>query len=562
MKETVNFINHSGFWGDSHFALPHIFKSNEEFDYLVGDYLSEVTMGLLAKMKKYHQPGYIGDYFHQVEPFLSLINDRKIKCISNAGGLNPKGLADLFQNKINELGLSLKVASVSGDELSSEQLGRHAYLGASAIVKALKEEADIIITGRVVDSALVLAPLIYEFNWRDDQYDLLAQGALAGHLIECGTQLNGGNATEYRSYNLENTSYPKAEVYNTGEIYLSSIKGMSGGPTFSTVCEQLIYEIGDPSAYLLPDVICDFTDVRVEEEGDHIKVSGAKGKAPLKNLKTLEAVESGYRLITHFVMVGEDSREKATLIYHNILKRVEKFTNYQFEDYRVEILGSEDTYGNPRSSAKESREVVAVLNIKHVSKEALEFVANEIAPSALSMCPGMISLLGGRKKPTPIIQMISGTVDREELELSVLIQDKVHNIKDQKSTYTNSLPEKNVWNKHRMIQQDFRCLKLKRLAFARSGDKGSDANIGIIAKDLEKYELLKKRLTPDLIKEYFNFSGQIELYLLPGIGGINILLYGILDGGGLSSLKVDSQGKGLASQILEMEIPLDEQDEK
>ncbi len=556
MKNNINIINHSGFWGDSDFALESIFSSGESFDYLVSDYLSEVTLGLLEKLKKI-RPGYIEDFITHVNPFLKTISDKKIKVITNAGANDPQGLATKLREIIQQNNLSLTVMTITGDKINDTT---HAYLGAFPIAEALKKGADIIITGRVVDSAVCLAPMIYEFSWNEDNFDLLAQGSLGGHLIECGTQVCGGNFSQYHELDLTFTSYPLLNVTMDGKLTLKKLPNMTGLVNRYTVAEQLVYEIGDPGNYLLPDVICDFSHVVIEQKKDSVEITGAKGFAPPTTFKTLMNKSEFYKLSAPFVLVGADVNEKAKRVCDNILKRCERFYGSTVEQYHLELLGSESTYGYGAKSNL-TREVVAVFSAKSKDKKLLEIIAKEIAPSALSMVPGMISLLGGRAKVVPLMSLESGTVSRDQVSIMISDEKNTFNFDEKLAQFSNEFKSSKPLVFEKEIHQDFRCIKLYKLAVARSGDKGNHANIGLVAKNADSYELLKKRLTNKVVAHYFNHQGKIEIFDLPGIQGLNIMLYDFLEGGGLSSLRVDSQGKGLGQQILDLEIPLREDDE-
>ena len=276
----------SGFWGDTDIAAPQIIEKGN-VDYLVCDYLSEVTMSILSGAKlKSGEYGYAKDFINHVGPLLKTIKQNKIKVISNAGGVNLDACKKALSNKAKKENINLKIITVEGDDLSGIQkdlqkmsikeidsgkplpenlLSINAYLGAPGIKRALDQGADIVITGRCVDSALALGPLMYEFNWKENEYDLLASGSLAGHIIECGAQSTGGNFTDWEIIdNFEDIGFPIVEVEENGEFIVTKPEGTGGIVNFGTIAEQLLYEIGDPGAYILPDVICDFTNVNIK----------------------------------------------------------------------------------------------------------------------------------------------------------------------------------------------------------------------------------------------------------------------------------------------------------
>ena len=337
----------SAFWGDTSTAVSQLVEKGK-LDYLVLDFLAEVTMSILAGAKmKNPEMGYATDFVHQMVPQLKKIKDENIKIISNAGGINLDACRNILEEKAKESGVDLKIAVVHGDNLieaapkfremdmtdmeSGESfpqtcLSINAYLGAPGIVKALKHGADIVITGRCVDSAMVLAPLIQEFNWSDTDYNLLASGSLAGHIIECGAQCTGGNFTDWKQIQrFDDIGFPIIEVESNGEFTVSKPEDTGGMVSFGTIAEQLLYEIGNPSEYLLPDVVCDFSNVSIEEqENDLVFVKGAKGYPPTDTFKVLATYMHGYRVTGTLVIGGMEAKEKGTIIADAIIKNMSR----------------------------------------------------------------------------------------------------------------------------------------------------------------------------------------------------------------------------------------------
>ena len=289
----------SAFWGDTSTAFPQL-VSKGNCDYIVFDFLAEVTMSILAgaKLKK-KELGHATDFVKMISPYLKEIKEKGIKIISNAGGINLHSCQEAIKKICQEAGIDLSIGIVEGDNLIGEKelldkgnfkeidslkplpdnlLSVNAYLGAPGISKALKEGADIVVTGRIVDSALALGPLVYEFNWDYSDFDLLASGSLAGHIIECGAHATGGNFTDWETVSgFENMGFPIVEVSSNGDFIVSKPEGTGGVVSKGSVCEQLLYEIGNPGAYILPDVICDFRNVSVTElETNKVLVKGAK----------------------------------------------------------------------------------------------------------------------------------------------------------------------------------------------------------------------------------------------------------------------------------------------
>ena len=291
----------SGFWGDTSTAAKQLVDKGK-IDYLVFDFLAEVTMSILARAKmKNSKMGYATDFINQISPLIETIKNNNIKVISNAGGINPIECKNVLEKIAEESKISLNIATVIGDDLTPKipklksleivemednsklpesYLSVNAYLGAPGIVEALNRGADIVITGRCVDSALVLAPLMHEYKWTDSNYNLLASGSLAGHIIECGAQCTGGNFTDWKTVKrFDDMGFPIVEVKENGDFFVTKPENTGGIINFGTVAEQLLYEIGNPSEYFLPDVVCDFTQVTIKEVGQNkVLVTAPKRK--------------------------------------------------------------------------------------------------------------------------------------------------------------------------------------------------------------------------------------------------------------------------------------------
>ena len=325
----------SGFWGDSRLG-PEQLVRHGGIDYLVFDYLAELTMSILAgaRMKK-PEEGYATDFVTvALRSVLKQAVERRIRIVSNAGGVNPKGCAAAVQALANELGVQVRVAVVEGDDVlpladamrqegavdmsNGESLPRrlvtaNAYLGALPIARALEAGADIVITGRCVDSAVTLGPLMHEFGWNNDDYDRLASGSLAGHIIECGCQATGGLHTDWeRVPDWADIGYPIVECSADGDFVVTKPPGTGGLVTPGTLGEQLLYEIGDPANYLLPDVTCDFRAVHLEQVGQHrVRVTGARGRPPTNTYKVSATAQAGFKVSGQLTIVGIDAPGKA-----------------------------------------------------------------------------------------------------------------------------------------------------------------------------------------------------------------------------------------------------------
>ncbi|MDO7199273.1 acyclic terpene utilization AtuA family protein [Acinetobacter pittii] len=575
----------SGFWGDTNtaaFQLVHL----TDINYLVFDYLSEITMSIMAKAKMVEpKHGYALDFVSRVmAPLLKKIAEKKIKVISNAGGVNPLACRDALQKIIKEYGLDLKVAVVLGDDLlpKHEQLksqniqemfsgealpeqvaSSNAYLGAVAIRDALDLGADIVITGRVVDSAVVLAPLLHEYQWSLDDYDKLAQGSLAGHVIECGAQCTGGNFTDWRLVQgFDNMGFPVVEVSEDGSFVVTKPQGTGGLVSTATVAEQIVYEIGNPQAYLLPDVIADFNQVHLEQVGEHrVRVTGAKGQAPTAQYKVSATYPDGYRVLVSFLIAGREAPQKAQVIADAILAKCERVLAMRsvpsFSEKSVEILGIESTYGK-HAQTLNSREVVVKIAVKHMFKEACIFFASEIAQASTGTAPALAGIVGGRPKASPVIKLFSFLIDKDQVNVEIDFEGKRYLVEVPQRISTEQLPTLKA-GENAIYQGDEIEVPLIEIAHARSGDKGNHSNIGVIARKAEYLPWIRAALTEETVASYMQHvldaeKGRVIRYELPGLNALNFMLENALGGGGVASLRIDPQGKAFAQQLLDMPV--------
>ncbi|RKG35899.1 acyclic terpene utilization AtuA family protein [Acinetobacter rongchengensis] len=577
----------SGFWGDTNtaaFQLVHM----AQIDYLVFDYLSEITMSIMAKaMMVEPSHGYALDFVSRVmSPLIGKIAEKKIKVISNAGGVNPLACRDALQKLIDEKGLSLKVAVVLGDNLlpqhaelvkqdlkemfnasplPAQVASSNAYLGAVAIRDALDLGADIVITGRVVDSAVVLAPLLHEYQWSLNDYDKLAQGSLAGHVIECGAQCTGGNFTDWRLVQgFDNMGFPIVEVGEDGSFVVTKPQGTGGLVSTATVAEQIVYEIGHPQAYLLPDVTADFSQVHLEQVGENrVKVTGATGRAPTQQYKVSATYSDGYRVLVSFLIAGREASEKAQVIADAILTKCERVLALRsvppFSEKSVEILGIESTYG-AHTRIKESREVVVKIAVKHPFKEACMFFASEIAQASTGMAPALAGIVGGRPKASAVVKLFSFLIDKDQLKIEVDFAGQRYPVQIPTGSVAQDIVDHPV-GEVAMYQGDEVEVPLVDIAHARSGDKGNHSNIGVIARKAEYLPWIRAALTEANVAEYMQHvldpdQSKVIRYELPAMNALNFMLENALGGGGIASLRIDPQGKAFAQQLLDMPVKI------
>lgn len=575
----------SGFWGDTNtaaFQLVHL----SDIDYLVFDYLSEITMSIMAKaMMTDPNHGYALDFVSRVmSPLINKIAEKKIKVISNAGGVNPLACRDALQKIIDEKGLDLKVAVVLGDDVlpkhtelqqknikemfNGEPLPVHvassnAYLGAVAIRDALDLGADIVITGRVVDSAVVLAPLLHEYKWSLDDYDKLAQGSLAGHVIECGAQCTGGNFTDWRLVQgFDNMGFPIVEVSADSSFVVTKPQGTGGLVSTATVAEQIVYEIGNPQAYLLPDVTADFSQVYLEQVGDdRVKVTGATGRAPTQQYKVSATYADGYRVLVSFLIAGREAPEKAQTIANAIINKCERVLALRsvppFTEKSIEILGIESTYGS-HTRIKESREVVVKIAVKHMFKEACMFFASEIAQASTGMAPALAGIVGGRPKASAVVKLFSFLIDKDQIKVEVDFAGQRHPVEIPTGSVTQNFAP-HPTGEVATYKGDEIEVPLIEIAHARSGDKGNHSNIGVIARKAEYLPWIRAALTESNVSDYMQHvidpeKSKVIRYELPAMNALNFILENALGGGGIASLRIDPQGKAFAQQLLDMPV--------
>lgn len=586
-KDVVRIGGGSGFWGDSVDGLRQLVEAGN-LDFLVGDYLSEVTMSLLARARmKDPDAGYTPDFVEAVAPMLPSIVRQGIRIVVNAGGINPHGCRVALEKAAHEAGLSLKVAVVEGDDLMprleqirdtaptemfsgatfpAKPLSMNAYLGARPIAEALAAGAQIVLTGRCADSALVLGPLMYEFGWRDTDYDKLSAGSLAGHLIECGAQCTGGVFTDWDQVpGWDDMGYPIAVCRADGSIVITKPEGTGGLVTPASVCEQMLYEIGDPSAYLTPDVSCDWTGVTFEQVGAHcVEVRGAKGRAPTTNYKVSATYGDGFRSIATLMIAGFDAARKARRQGEAIIDRARRLIGRKgwpdFDESSVEVLGAEHTYGLA-SRASEAREVILKVGVRHAHRQALEIFSREWAGCVTAMSQGTTGFVGGRPAVSPVVRLFSFLIDKADVPVVVRldraeIAPSIHPgealAAAGRARSVSSADPAPLQSTGAHATE----VPLRRLAWGRSGDKGNASNIGLIARHPAYVDLIRTQVTPHRVAEYFAHyvQGEVVRWELPASNAFNFLLKDALGGGGMASLRMDALGKAYAQMLLDLPV--------
>ncbi len=578
----------SGAWGDSPMGLSQLLDT--DVDYLMMDYLAEVTMSLLARARlRDRDAGYPPDFVSYLKPHLATVAERGIKIVSNAGGVNPQACKRALERLAAEVGIPLRVAVVEGDDLMPNidalrrdgttewisgqplpavLLTANAYLGALPIRAALDAGADIVVTGRCVDSALALGILMHEFGWSDESFDLLSTGSLVGHLLECGPQVTGGVFTDWEDVpDWHNIGYPIAECRADGRFTITKPPGTGGLVTPATVAEQVLYEIGDPTAYLLPDVSADFSHVRLSREGpDRVAVSGATGGAPTDRYKVSATYQDGHRATAMISIVGLDAVRKAERTAEALLARAgmqfERRALSGFSAVHVEVVGAESAYGS-ESRARMSREVILRLSVEHSDLLALKLFAAEIGSVGLSFAQGTTGLIGGRPKAVAVVRLFTFLIDKSRVAAPrVQVGDALAfevDLPPTRAARTNGPTASSAGTLNRTPPAD-ECVTvpLLRVAHARSGDKGDSSNIAVYCRRPEYMDHLREVLTAEAIGAHFAglTEGSVVRYEAPGLAAFNFLLDRALGGGGMASMRLDAQGKAYGQRALEMLIPV------
>jgi hypothetical protein len=579
----------AGFWGDTESAAPQLIEHGT-LDYLVFDYLAEITMSIMASARvRGEGGGFATDFVTRVmRRCLKDALERGVRIVTNAGGVNPLACREALLALARELGVAPKIAVVLGDDLLPQRaelaqsgvteistgeplpsvlLSANAYLGAKPIVDALARGAEIVITGRVVDSALVLGPLLHEFGWRYDDFDRLAQGSLAGHIIECGAQCTGGLFTDWqRVPGYDDMGYPIVECAADGSFVVTKPERTGGLVTPAVVYEQLVYEIGDPRAYVLPDVVCDFSEVRAEQLGpDRVRVSGARGLPPTPSYKVSATYPDGYKVAVAILLAGEEAAQKAARVARALVDKIERLILARglasFRALQIDVLGAESTYGpHARAGAQHTREVVVRIAVSHEDRDALKLFTRELPQAGTSMAPGFASMIGGQPQPASMVRLFSFLIDKARVRAELDLDGERHEVLAPEIATAPLAPSPAREPAYEPVQSEYH-VPLIALAHGRSGDKGNHSNIGILAREPRFVPLIGAALSAEAVAGYFAHvldpvRGKVTRYALPGCNGWNFLLENSLGGGGVASLRADPQGKAHAQQLLAFEIPV------
>jgi hypothetical protein len=596
--KSVRIGNAQAFWGDRADAAAEMLALEPDLDYLTLDYLAEVSMSILA-MQRERDPsaGFAQDFVEVVRslaPYWTA--GGQCRLIANAGGLNPRGCAEACKKALEEAGCRpLRIGVVTGDdvleivqqnpdrattgdfrnldtgvpiaEIRDRLVTANAYLGAQPIVEALAAGADIVITGRVADPALTVAPCVHHFNWKDADLNQLGGATVAGHLIECGTQITGGISTDWLEMpDVAHIGFPIVEVLEDGICIVTKPRGTGGAVTEMTVKEQLLYEIGDPAHYLSPDVAVSFLSLSVEDLGDdRVRVSGAKGKPRPESYKVSATYRDGFRSAGTLTIVGRDAVTKARQCGEIVLQRV-RDAGFELRDSVIERLGSGDATSRviqPADSESEAfGEVVLRVAIESDTREAAECFSRELMPCITAGPQGTTGYAEGRPRVHPVFRYWPCLIAREAVAPQVEMLITVSNIAGSPPVTARGVvvpPSKgqNI-SAARTVRKSPTGTQtpthLYHIACARSGDKGSSVNVGVISRSEDWWPFLQTWLTSERVAEFFSPLGikDVDRYELSNLRAINFLIHDALNG-----LRTDAQGKAFGQTLLEMRLPED-----
>ena len=572
MTETIKIANCSGFYGDKLGAAKDMVDGGP-IDVLTGDYLAELTMTILYNQRaKKPDAGYVGTFLKQVREVLASCMEKNIKIVTNAGGLNPSGMATAVKEIAKELGLDVKVAYIDGDDLmprltdlqeKGEQFENidtqqkladgnkppvtaNAYLGAWGIKTALDMGADVVICPRVTDAAVVIGPAAWKFNWRRQDYDALAGALAAGHIIECGAQATGGNYAFFQEVpSFHNMGYPIAEIEANGNFTITKHPGTGGLVSVGTVKAQLLYEISSP-AYLNPDVIAHFDTMSIEQQGDdRVYVSGCRGSSPPPTHKVCINTAGGFRNSMEMLLTGLDIEAKATVFTDTLFQSVGG--REQFDDVSIQLIR------NDKEDPETNEEAYARLRIDVKSTDPAlvgRIFSAKVIELALASYPGFSSSSAG--SGGAYISYWPALVDSKHITETVHINGETIDVQP-----TNQLGLDPIYYQQLPVKiPEYPAGETVRIPFGRlfgtrSGDKGGNANVGIWAKTPEAFGFLHDYLTVDKFRELLpdTTEFEIERFDLPNLYALNFYIHGILGEGVSSSVRIDGQAKTMGEYL-------------
>jgi len=580
MPDTIRIANAGGYWGDD---LAQFQRQLElgPVDFVTLDFLAEITMSIMQKQRaRDPRAGYARDFVAQVERALPRLAETGARVITNAGGVNPLACRAALLEVGQLHNQPLEVAAIAGDDLMG-RLGElnasgasldnmedgaafaairdrvssaNAYYGAWPLVEALATGAQIVVAGRCTDTGITLAPMIHAFGWAPDDWDRLAAGIVAGHIVECGAQSTGGNFTDWRNVrDWPRIGYPVLEAFADGSFIVTKHPGTGGAVTVRTVKEQLVYEMGDPRSYITPDVVADFASARLEQAGrDRVRVWGVRGRPAPSMLKVSASYFDGWKASGSLIISAPDAVAKARAFAELFWQRL----GVAFAATHVELVGHSACWG-PLAPATEPAEVLLRLSVRDPDKSKIEAFSKLVPAVILSGPPG-VAVTGGRPQAQEVVAYWPALVPRDRVKPRLVTKDGERELEwptpIRPAVAAPPLPRES-WPSANGATKTVR-VPLSRLAHARSGDKGDTCNIGVIARAPEIYPWLKQTLTAAVVKRRFKgiCEGKVTRFEVPNLWALNFLLERSLGGGGTVSLRLDAQGKTLSHALLAMEV--------
>jgi len=579
-ENKVIIANMSGFYGDRFSAAKEMVEGGP-VDFLTGDYLAELTMAILYKAKaKRPEAGYAFTFLKQMEGIMGTCLDKKIKVVVNAGGLNPSGLAEALRNVAKTLKVHPKIAFIEGDNLMprlqdlqkegailkhlekntslSESgmmpVSANAYLGCWGIVDALNKGADIVVTGRVADTSVVMGPAAYHFGWEKENWDALAGAATVGHIIECGGQATGGNYAFFEEVpSFDNVGFPIAEVFSDGSAVITKHPNTGGLVSVGTVTAQLMYEVNAPE-YITPDVVAHFDTIRLEQLGkDRVGMSAIKGSPATNTAKVTVNCMDGFQNTMAFHLVGLDIEKKAQTLKDGFLRNVggEK----AFDQIDIQL------YKNNSQNPQSNEEAFSLMRISVIDKDmnkAGKLFTSKLIEMALCTVPGWcMSAPPGPAKPR--IVHFPALIDKKYLKQKINIDGEEIELKEVAAGGKATPLKKEGQSLAENLEENSENTHIGRAYAARSGDKGGNANLGIWGKSEASYSFLKEKLTIEKLKELLPDTEPFEIirYEFSNLNGLNFYIKGFLQDGVAATTKMDGQAKTLGEylRMKKMDIP-------
>jgi hypothetical protein len=584
MTDALRIANCSGFYGDRISAAREMVELGE-IDVLTGDYLAELTMFILSKAQAAGRPGYATTFLRQMEEVLPQVLERGIKVVTNAGGLDPAGLASELAKLGERLGVSPRIAYLVGDDLmpqvaqlrdsgvdfrnldtgqllaesDAEPFTANAYLGGRGIARALAEGADIVVCPRVTDASLVVGPCLWKFGWSDDDYDALAGAVAAGHVIECGAQATGGNYAFFEETDTTKLpGFPIAEMYADGSSVITKHEGTGGAVTVGTVTAQLLYEVGE-TEYLNPDVTVQLDTIQLIQEGrDRVRLEGTKGTPPPSTLKVSMTSLGYHRQNAVFAIPGDQVEEKAAMLERglaNILGDLD-----QFDDVSFHLVRSDQ----PGATLNEL--AVAQLQVSFGARDKEKLgrrIFDAATGLALSSYPGIYFPGERQQRPTQTGVnwpcLVPATVVTETVVLDDGTRLEIEPRRPAESpARSRPTDPTSPGGAGASSSGDTRRVSLGAAFGARSGDKGAHANVGIWGRSPEAYAWLASELTVEKFRTLLPEADDLEIIRadLPNLLGVNFLVKGLLGEGAAAVGRFDAQAKGLAEFIRSRQVDL------